>query len=152
MATYKSIKGFKVQTLASDPVPGASGAWSSGGNLNTARYALEGAGTQTAGLAFGGDTGSYTGITESYNGSSWSEVADLNTTRAFFGACGLQTAALAFGGAPGTTANTELWNGSGWTEVNNLNTARRQTAGLGISTAALSVGGYGTALLAVNES
>jgi len=32
--------------------------WSSGGNLNTARHYLAGCGTQTAGLSFGGDTGS----------------------------------------------------------------------------------------------
>jgi hypothetical protein len=31
-----------------------TGAWSAGGNLNTARYGLAGAGTQTAALAFGG--------------------------------------------------------------------------------------------------
>jgi hypothetical protein len=30
-------------------------AWATGGNLTTARYALAGAGTQTAALAFGGD-------------------------------------------------------------------------------------------------
>jgi hypothetical protein len=31
-------------------------AWTAGGNLNTARNNLAGAGTQTAGLAFGGNT------------------------------------------------------------------------------------------------
>jgi hypothetical protein len=31
-----------------------SSAWATGNNLNTARYQLAGAGTQTAGLAFGG--------------------------------------------------------------------------------------------------
>ncbi len=35
------------------PIIGLS-TWSSGGNLTTARSALAGAGTQTAGLAFGG--------------------------------------------------------------------------------------------------
>jgi hypothetical protein len=32
----------------------ATGAWATGGNLTTARDQLAGAGTQTAGLAFGG--------------------------------------------------------------------------------------------------
>jgi hypothetical protein len=35
----------------------ATGAWASGGNMNTARHSIAGAGTQTAGLAFGGRTG-----------------------------------------------------------------------------------------------
>ena len=32
----------------------AAGSWSTGGNMNTARYRVGGAGTQTAGLGFGG--------------------------------------------------------------------------------------------------
>jgi hypothetical protein len=32
------------------------------------------AGTQTATLAFGGDTGSVTGATEEYDGSTWTSV------------------------------------------------------------------------------
>jgi hypothetical protein len=54
MAEYKGIKGFKVQYLDQDPVPAVAG-WSSGGNMGTTRQMLAGAGTQTAGLAFGGD-------------------------------------------------------------------------------------------------
>ena len=38
MATYKEIKGVTVQTRDKDPVVNV-GSWSSGGNLNTARYA-----------------------------------------------------------------------------------------------------------------
>jgi hypothetical protein len=53
MAEYKGIKGFKVQYLDQDPVP-AVAAWGSGGNMGTTRQMLAGAGTQTAGLAFGG--------------------------------------------------------------------------------------------------
>ena len=34
----------------------AAAAWASGGNGNTARYGIAGAGIQTAGLAFGGFT------------------------------------------------------------------------------------------------
>ena len=51
MATYKSIKGFRVQTLASDPVTAgvASATWSAGGNLATGNNGMGNAGTQTAG-------------------------------------------------------------------------------------------------------
>ena len=39
MSKYKEIKGFKVQTLASDTAASvvATGTWASGGSLNTAR-------------------------------------------------------------------------------------------------------------------
>ena len=61
MAKYSDIKGFTVQTLSTDTVSntGATGAWSSGGNMNTARYTLAGVGTQTQALGFGGRTPSY---------------------------------------------------------------------------------------------
>jgi hypothetical protein len=59
----------------------ATGAWASGGNLGTARYYLGGAGTQTAGLAFGGFTTTITNATEEYNGSSWTAGGNLGTAR-----------------------------------------------------------------------
>ena len=46
-----------------------SGVWSSGGSLATARQYLAGAGTQTAGLCMGGNTGSKSAVTEEYNGT-----------------------------------------------------------------------------------
>ena len=97
MAKLKDIKGTNIQFLDSDPVPGIAG-WASGGNMNTARYALAGTGTQTAALGTGGRTPSYTGVTESYDGSSWTEVNDLNTGRGYLAMSGTNTAALAFGG------------------------------------------------------
>ena len=47
-------------------------AWSSGGNLGTARYSLAGSGTETAALASGGGSlTTVTGDTEEYDGTSW---------------------------------------------------------------------------------
>jgi hypothetical protein len=74
MSEYKTIHGIHIQALASDPsnlgsgqvwyntttnklkitAVSTSGAWATGGNMGTGRYSLAGAGTQTAGLAFGG--------------------------------------------------------------------------------------------------
>jgi hypothetical protein len=91
MTTYKEIFGKYVKNYSSDPTADAEGqvwynttsgtfksvlasaAWSSGSPLITARSALGGAGTQTAGLAFGGYTGgsNITAVTEEYNGSGW---------------------------------------------------------------------------------
>jgi hypothetical protein len=41
---------------------------------NTARYALAGAGTQTAALGFGGYGTAFSGATEEYDGSTWTTV------------------------------------------------------------------------------
>jgi hypothetical protein len=50
MAEYKGIKGFKVQTVSTDPAASiiATGTWASGGSLSTARDITNVAGTQTA--------------------------------------------------------------------------------------------------------
>jgi hypothetical protein len=72
MATYREIKGITVQTRDSDPVIGgvAGASWSSGGSLNTARYALKSVGTQTQALAFSGWQPPYSALTEQYDGTS----------------------------------------------------------------------------------
>ena len=123
MATYKEINGTDITIVSSDPSNPVTGevwyntttqklkgyqqvlsqAWSTGGNLNTARAGITGAGTQTAALAFGGSnpTGSTIyGNTEKYDGSSWTEVNDMNTARTNMGRSGTQTSALAFGSGP----------------------------------------------------
>src|SRR5210317_2483477 len=146
MAEYKGIHGTKIQNYTSDPdnpitgqvwynetdqvmkfqYPTTINAWSTGGNLNTARRLLAGSGTQTNSLAFGGYTSppfaaGLQSLTESYDGSSWTEVNDLNSARAYIAGNGSQTSTLAYGGQTGadsTSALTESWNGSAWTEVN----------------------------------
>jgi hypothetical protein len=55
-----------------------------GGTLNTVRFSLGGAGTQTAALAFGGTPDPPSEATEEYNGTSWaSNPTGLNTARVF---------------------------------------------------------------------
>ena len=124
MTTYKGINGFAVQSVATDPSPldegqvwynnatyafklaslSTVGTWAAGGNLNTARTSLGGAGTQTSALAFGGYIGpASTGATELYNGTSWtSNPTGLGTTRNELAGFGTQTAAVACGGQPTT--------------------------------------------------
>jgi hypothetical protein len=118
--------------------------WTEVADVNTARYYIDGAGTQTSALGFGGNN--HQALTESWNNTSWTEVADLNTGRMIGGGAGeSNTSALYFGGnipPPAiTTAVTESWNGTSWTEVNDLNTARRFLGGSGTQTSALAYGG-----------
>jgi hypothetical protein len=70
--------------------------WTPGGNLATARYGLAGAGTQTAGLGFGGYDSTPPGATatEEYDGSTWTAGGNLGTARYGLGGAGIQTAAF----------------------------------------------------------
>jgi hypothetical protein len=170
MADYADIYGKRVKELTNDPTLTSSyegqvwynensgtlrslveiKAWSSGGNLNKGRYELGGVGTQTAGLAFGGNraVSAPTGLqtdTEEYSGYSWSTGGALPAAKATQG-FGTQTAAVACGGtvAPNPTAgtSTEEYNGSAWTAGGALNTATvAKAASTGIESAGLKAGG-----------
>ena len=169
MATYKGIKGVKVQSKASDPTASeadgtvwyntttsalkysiaGAGSWASGPAVNTGRRSLAGTGTATAAVIAGGIGG--TTATETYNGSAWTtSPAVLGTGRQYFKGDGSSTAAIVAGGyaptsSPEIVAVTETFNGSAWTEVNNLNTAREKPGNstLGSTTASLVFGGSG---------
>jgi hypothetical protein len=129
MTTFKEIRGTAIQSVSTDPTNPETGqiwynsttaqlkgyqtggTWASGGNMGTARYALAGAGTQTVGLAFGGNGPS--AATEEYNGTSWTGGGNLTTARRILAGCGTQTSALAFGGDTpiGFSVSTEEFTG-----------------------------------------
>ena len=147
MSEYKGIKGFQVTTRTEDPVPYAqaladnpyAGAWSSGGNLNTARNAIVSIshGSESSGLVFGGNP--LTGKTEKYDGSSWAESGDLNTSRNRTSGAGTQTSAIAAGGyaPPGAQDVAEEFNGSSWTEIAEANSSRFAGYGWGANAEAV---------------
>ena len=125
--------------------------WSLGGNINTERYRLTGAGTQTAGLVFGGQNPANTAIqtaTEEYDGTTWtSNPTGLGTGRSPVSSAGTQTAGLAFGGRTSLsppysdTAATEEYDGSSWAAGGNMPAIKIQQSGTGLQTAALGIGG-----------
>jgi hypothetical protein len=178
MTEYAGIRGTRVKYLSSDPTLNTSTegqvwynsttgtlkslvqikAWSSGGNLNTARRGSGAMGTQTAGAIAGGQAApAYVNITEEYSGFAWASGGNINTTRAFVnnGTVGTQTAGLIFGGETpggGDLGATEEYDGSTWTSnPTGLNTVRRDLGGVGIQTAALAFGGTSSPT-AVTES
>jgi len=162
MAEYKGIHGTKIQNYTTDPdnaitgqvwynetsqtmkfqYPTTINAWSTGGNMNTARFFLAGAGSQTAALAFGGFITTTQALTESYNGSAWTEVNDLNSQRAYVGGFGTYTSAIAVGGDQ-YAGITESWNGSSWTELADIPGASYSQSGTGgaDNTSGISFGG-----------
>ena len=169
MADYKGIKGFKVESLASDPTANegqiwyntasyalkydavGAGAWASGGALNTGTNQNVGFGTQTAGLSATGNSaaGNSLTVTEEYNGSAWTEVNVTNDPRYGAGGAGTQIAAIIFGGfkqiggvPSGAQVETETYDGTSWTEVADLPVARNDTMGAGTTTAAICFGGH----------
>ena len=71
--------------------------WATGGNYPGSINDLAAAGTQTAGLGFGGNPG-YVTTTAEYNGSSWTAGNALNLGRTWLGGSGTQTAALGYAG------------------------------------------------------
>jgi hypothetical protein len=164
MATYKGIQGFTVQSLASDPPAAQSvgqlwynsasnvwklsvsgtGAWASGGDLNTAVGSNLGFGIQTAALSCGGAPVANEPQTETYDGTTWTEVGVLNTGRQAQGTFGVLTAGMVAGGynPSGELAEAEDWNGASWTETTDINTARTSIRGCGTTTAGLIAGGY----------
>tara|TARA_R100001082_G_scaffold14831_1_gene7573 strand:- start:55 stop:1905 length:1851 start_codon:yes stop_codon:yes gene_type:complete len=145
---------------ARTPAPASSNAtehyngtsWTSGGNLPASIYlpGNQAAGTQTAGLVFGGDTGpgsSFPTASYEYDGSSWGSGGSTNTARSYGAGSGTQTAAFfACGTTPPFSVDNasvafEQYNGSSWTSGPNLNTARISTAAGGDTTAGLVFGG-----------
>ena len=119
------------------------GAWSTGGNLNTARMGGGQAGIQTSALVFGGGLPSpFKTETESYNGTSWTELNNLPTANIALSGAGSSTAALGFGGyTTPYTAATKIWNGTNWSDGNNMNQARGNVGGGGTTTSAIAFGG-----------
>jgi hypothetical protein len=160
MSTYRALKGYSVKSLTSDPANPNEGqvwynstaktikiqplikAWASGGNLGTARSKLAagGSSTQTAGLVFGGNSGSATADTEEYNGSAWAEQNNMANARQLLAGLGTQAAALAFQG-DGTTTTSEEYGGTSWTAGGTLNTGRGRSQACGTQTAGLAFGG-----------
>ena len=148
----------------SDPSPGVSNivrnatnhydgsSWSAGGNLPGAQMRAGAAGTQTAGLFFGGGQTSNTNATFAYDGSTWSSKPNLATARQSLAAGGVSstsTAAIGAGGyASGTvssteefTASTNVITGAAWASGSNINNSRNNLSGCGTQTASLIAGG-----------
>jgi len=143
------------------------GSWTAGGSLSTARRWIGTAGTQTAGLAFGGQvppSGHSTNVTEEYGGTSWTSGGSLNVTRAVNAVGGginqdaSQTNALASGGyqssgSPKSYFNeTEAYDGTSWSAQPTMATARGYGTGGGTGSAGIVVGAYtGSVTTAVEE-
>jgi hypothetical protein len=81
MAEYKGIKGFKVQTVSTDPAASiiATGTWASAASLNATIREGGGSGTSTSAINVGGYP--YPMTSEHWNGSTWTTFANMGTRK-----------------------------------------------------------------------
>ena len=161
MAEYKTIKGFKVQSLASDPSAPegqvwynttssalkyqsvAAGTWASGGTVPGAYSGSAVCGIQTAAIAAGGAPGP-TANSYTYNGTSWTAVNSLTTARTYLSCAGIGTqgaAQVMFGETTTSVSVTEQYDGTSWSEVSDGITARSLIGGGGTQAAAIAMQG-----------
>ena len=141
MADFSTIKGFEIQSLASDPKlsQALGGAWSSGTNYPTSTAGMFGAGITTANVTYGGSPS--LPAANKYDGTTWTSTGGLLTGRDDMSGGGTQTAAFAVGGGYPVKDQMETFDGSTWSEDNDLNTARAKLGGAGTTTSAIVAGG-----------
>ena len=167
MAEYKTVKGFNIETLSSDPsnlsegqiwynstsndIKGyadSAGAWATGTALDTAHgLALE-LGTSTAAIVVAGNgpSDAYINTSSEWDGSSWTAGGSLTRspplgTSGQLG-FGTQTTATACGGhqsGPLVSFPTlvEEYDGTSWTAVTAMSNGRNDGCGAGTRTAGL---------------
>lgn len=131
---------------------GVGTTWSAGASLTTREDNVAFVGTQTAGLAWGGQKQGYSGAgyrvggdSEEYDGTNWSTGGsrpyDVYTSRGF----GTQTAAVSFGGKSYSTGYetyaVHKYDGTSWTAGTNLPGPTIYGGGAGTQTAGLVAGG-----------
>ena len=108
--------------------------------MGTGRSQLASAGTQTAGLAIGGNGPLST--VEEFDGSSWTAGGSMPSPRGMEnqGGFGTQTAAISVAGQP-YTVFTNVYDGSSWTNGPNCSTPRQRMGSAGTSSAGAIFGG-----------
>jgi len=164
MADYINIRGQNIEVVASDPANPTIGqiwynstsntlkgqafqaaAWSTGGNMGTARESLTGFGTQTAAIGAGGYTTTEVSISESYDGTTWTSTPSLpGVKRAINNSgTGTQAAGYVVAGYSGTAFlnTTDEWNGSSWSGSGTYPTNIFSVSSMGTETAGLAAAG-----------
>lgn len=114
--------------------------WTAGGSYPSSSRSQGGAGTQTAGLGFGGFNPSYRNDTNEYNGSTWTASNNLTVASQFSpSSTGLQTAAIYAGSneSPGNNGTAAIYDGTSWTAVSSLNNSSLFMGMSGTQTSAL---------------
>ena len=167
MAAYKTVKGFNIQTLSSDPsnleagdvwynstsndlkgYGALAGAWASSPNMPAGHGLSAQIGTTTAGIVIAGNfpPDQYTNTTIEWNGSSWTAGGTITRSPASGTSgqlgFGTQTTATIAGGHQSTPLVSfptlvEEYNGTSWTAVNAMTNGRNDGSAAGTNAAGL---------------
>ncbi len=131
-----------------------AGSWSTSGAMSNSRTEPVTVGAQNSALVAGGSNSvTYSNTTELFNGSSWStSLGVLSSAKYSSIAAGSQNAAMIAGGyTGGATDVTELFNGCVWSTSGVLSISKYIAAGAGSQNAALIAGGRTTAFTNATE-
>ena len=116
-------------------------AWTEVANLPSSTSYFACAGSQTAGLFFGGTPGVLSQCFK-YNGTTFTSSGALATATKQSGGTGIQTLALCMGGeVPAITTITQEFNGSTWAGGGAMVQARNNCPAFGVQADAVVVGG-----------
>jgi hypothetical protein len=119
--------------------------WSAANTSSQTKNSAMHSGTKTAGLLWGGWTGSISAVAEEFDGTSFttSGVGTLAQGVYSAGGTGVQTATLSVAGTDDSSkfASAEEYNGSVWADGGDLAAGQVATATTGTLTAALTAGG-----------
>ena len=167
MADYKTIRGFKIRSVASDPTVDlgqlwyntasntikfdsvGAGAWATGTAIPAATRGTLGFGSSTAAIMATGQTPPDSAPTTSFlwNGSSWAEDATVNNGRREGSGFGISSPSGAIVGgysaALGNYAGSEEFDGTSWTALAAMNLGRTGGAAAGTVTAGMTMAGSG---------
>ena len=133
--------------------------WSDGGDMPTTKFSHGACGTQTAGLAFAGFTGTNVNTdttavntTFEYDGSSWTAGGNYGISNNGMAGFGTQTAGVGVGGNSPASAAVYEYDGSSWTAGTSVPSARRAHAAFGTLTAGAVCGGFNPSAGTLSET
>ena len=154
-ASFSATGGTPTRVNTTEVYDGTNWA-TSASTVGPARYEGCGAGSQSAGIIFGGapsDGANNTAVTEEFNNTSWSITSPMSTARKTFGSAlnGTQQSSLVFANREASPSNAtqniteEYTYGtaciSAWSAGGNLIAARCAAGGAGTQNSALAFGG-----------
>ena len=126
-AASLTFGGYNPPSALNTTLEWTGSAWTSGGNLNTARYNGAGFGGPTSAVMTTGQEPSASNKTEEYDGSAWTAGNVYPSSLEGVCAFGPQTNGVAAGGQSPYQTLAAVYDGTSWTATTSLSAARQQT-------------------------
>ena len=118
----------------------STAAWTTGGNMNFARYYHGGAGNQDSAAAIGGYQNAYGTCHEQYDGTAWATATATPYSLGGAFTAGTSADAFMYGGAQVDCTNSVKWNGTAHAATAAMTVARSWSGGNGTPSASIVFG------------